>query len=100
GPFVIVPSATLAGLIIESEHRALSSIGDRDAWFGRAEGGTLVLDGVDQIPMSVQSALARVLAEPSWAARRAPEGQPRGVRVVAIAETDLSAKVESGAFLE
>jgi DNA-binding NtrC family response regulator len=99
-PFVVVPWATLADLIVESELRALDGVGDRDAWFRQAEGGTLVLDGIDQAPLSVQAALARVLAEPSSTARRGTDWQPRGVRVVATARTDLSANVKSGAFLE
>ena len=100
GPFVVVPCASLSELIVEAELRALSDAGDRDAWFGQAEGGTLVLAGIDQVPASVQSTLARVLAEPGSAARRGADWQPRGVRVVATAQTDLAVKVASGEFLE
>ncbi len=110
GPFVVVPCAQLAQLIVESELRALASTddrardADRDAWFRQAEGGTLVLDGVDRIAPNAQATLARVLADPVSAPRHgaslAANDQPRGVRVVATAETDLSSRVISGAFLE
>jgi DNA-binding NtrC family response regulator len=100
GPFVTVPCASLAERVVESELRALSGAEDRDAWFRQAEGGTLVLSGIDRIPAGVQATLARALEDPGSSPRREVDRQPRGVRVVATAETDLVSRVASGEFLE
>jgi DNA-binding NtrC family response regulator len=66
-------------------------------YFARAHGGTLVLDEVSELPMSVQSKLLRALQE--------REIQPVGgaiqridVRVIACANRDLTQLVQAGAF--
>ena len=71
-PLVVVPCATLPELMLESELRELSDPGGplrRDAWFRAAAGGTLVLDGVDRLPVSAQASLLRALQEPEYRAR-------------------------------
>ncbi|KAB2959193.1 MAG: sigma-54-dependent Fis family transcriptional regulator, partial [Thermoanaerobaculia bacterium] len=63
----------------------------------RAEGGTLVLDHVEELPLASQPKLLRLLAE----RRYAPLGGADAladVRFVAIAGEDLAARVERGAF--
>jgi DNA-binding NtrC family response regulator len=103
GPFVVVSCAALPELMVESELRELASgraPGRRDAWFQAADGGTLVLDGVDRLPLGAQSTLVRVLGEPGAVARHAADWRPRGVRVVATAAHDLVDRVASGRFLE
>ena len=87
GPFVIVPCDSLFDLMIESELRELGEIRSRacrDEWFRAAEGGTLVLDGLEALPPSAQGSLLRVLDEPTTHARRSREWQPLGVRVVSL----------------
>jgi DNA-binding NtrC family response regulator len=103
GPFVVVPCATLSQVMIESELRALSRGADvrrRDAWFREAEGGTLVLDGVDGLPTSAQTNLIRVLTEPASLAVRDAERLPRGVRVIATAGEGALDRVLSGEWIE
>jgi DNA-binding NtrC family response regulator len=72
----------------------------RDAWFRAAEGGTLVLDGVDGLPIPAQANLLRVFQEPGARASRDHEWESRGVRVVATATRDLAELAASGAFLQ
>ena len=108
----MISGATLADLVLEAELEALSSAADRDAWFRRAEGGTLVLVGIDRIPRNVQATLVRILGDAGLApfaplappsspsSRRQDDGPPRGVRMVATAETDLRTKALAGDFLE
>jgi len=99
GPFVVVACAALPELMMEAELRALSAGGDflqRDAWFREAEGGTIVLDGVDRLPESTQVNLVRVLAEPATLPRRDDKGIPRGVRVVATARENMTQQGHAG----
>jgi DNA-binding NtrC family response regulator len=103
GPFVVVPCATLSQVMIDSELRALSAgadFGRRDAWFREAEGGTLVLDGVDQLPASAQANLIRVLTEPGSLAVRDEKRRPKGVRVVATAGEGAMGRVATGEWIE
>ncbi|GAB4263527.1 MAG: hypothetical protein Kow0092_14530 [Deferrisomatales bacterium] len=58
------------------------------------EGGTLVLEGIDEAPPEVQAVLVGVVEE--WAG--AEEAGERFVRVVSTGERDLLGQVERGAF--
>jgi DNA-binding NtrC family response regulator len=102
GPFAVVPCATLPDLMLELEMSALGkgwSELRRDAWFRVAEGGTLVLDAVDTLPISAQSTLLRVLQEPGVTARRATDWTPQGVRIVSLSTQNLAQLAEEGRFL-
>ena len=88
GPFVVVACSSLPSMMVEAELHALAagaSAAERDAWFRSADGGTIVLDGVDALPHSAQASLIRVLTEPDSLARRDEKRRPRGVRIVATA---------------
>jgi two-component system response regulator AtoC len=72
----------------------------RRGFFGRADGGTLVLDEIGELPLSVQAKLLRVLQD--------GEIQPVGtgavekvdVRVIASTNRDLEAEARAGRFRE
>ncbi len=66
----------------------------------RTDGGTLLLDEVDQAPPSVQLRLLRLLQERQF--ERVGGGRPRraDVRVVAAADGELAAAVRAGRFRE
>ncbi len=103
GPFVIVPCSSLPDLMLETELRELSQPAratSRDDWFRRAMGGTLVLDGIDTLPVSAQSSLLRVIQEPGTQARRNGEWKPDGVRIVAIARKSIAKMAHGDSFLE
>jgi DNA-binding NtrC family response regulator len=95
GPFVIVPCAILPSLLFDSDRLELQGLGSRrHGWFHGAEGGTLVLDGVDELPIGAQGALVRVLeSEPS--ARRGPDWRPLGVRLVSLASGEIADRLPS-----
>jgi DNA-binding NtrC family response regulator len=102
-PFVEVQVAALSPTLVEAElfgHEEGAFTGAAKARLGRfqrANGGTLVLDGVESLPPELQVKLLRVLQE------RVVEplgGMPvrLDVRVVATTSRDLMQLVETGEF--
>ncbi|WP_051305891.1 sigma-54-dependent transcriptional regulator [Desulfogranum mediterraneum] len=73
---------------------------DKKGLFLEAEGSTILLDEIADIPVSVQTKLLRVLQEKEIQ----PLGQNKtikvNVRVVASTNQDLEAKIEAGEFRE
>jgi DNA-binding NtrC family response regulator len=101
-PLVVVPCASLAAVILDCELRALASgaiSSRRDSWFREAEGGTLVLDGVEKLPGNARTSLIRVLTEP-LAPPRNEAMRPRGVRVIATASEEGALRVRTGECAE
>jgi DNA-binding NtrC family response regulator len=91
GPFLVIPCASLPSILLESERLELGeAVGARrHPWLRSAEGGTLVLDSVEDLPLDAQGALVRVL-ESAPAARRRRDWQPLGVRLVSLTRAKLS----------
>jgi two-component system response regulator AtoC len=73
---------------------------DKKGLFEEADGATLFLDEVGELPLSLQVKLLRVLQEGTF--RRLGETQDRkcDVRVIAATLRDLQADVKSGRFRE
>ena len=73
---------------------------DKDGFFLEADGSTLLLDEIADIPVSIQTKLLRVLQEKEIQ----PLGQTRtikvDVRVLASTNQNLEAKIERGEFRE
>jgi DNA-binding NtrC family response regulator len=90
-PLVVVPCALMP---------QLDSRDSWERWFEAAEGGTLVLDGIDSLPTIAQSYLLRVLGEPAFRASRDREWRPHGVRLVSVARMHPRELVAAGVFLE
>ncbi len=93
GPFVVADG------ILVPEMLAADADGG-DMLFRSAAGGTLVLDGVEQLPRATQSRLLRIISEPHTLARRGPRSEPLGVRLVTLARERLATHVEAGRLLE
>jgi DNA-binding NtrC family response regulator len=72
----------------------------RPGYFAQADGGTLILDEVGELPLAIQAKLLRALQE----GEIQPVGSGRiekvDVRVVASTNRDLAADVKSGTFRE
>jgi DNA-binding NtrC family response regulator len=106
GPFVAVSCAGLPDSLIESElfgHARGSFTGavqHRVGRFEAADGGTLLLDEIGDIPPHVQVKLLRVLQE--RAVERLGENRPRrfDARILAATHVDLKAAVREGRFRE
>lgn len=102
-PLVELDPAAIPSSLLESElfgFRAGAFTGADRSQAGRvarAEGGTLVLDHVEELPLASQPKLLRLLAEHRYAPLGGAETQAN-VRFVAIGAHDLPARVERGVF--
>jgi two-component system C4-dicarboxylate transport response regulator DctD len=100
---VEVDPGALPPSLIESElfgHRAGAFTGAERAYAGRvarAEGGTLLLDHVEELPLAAQPKLLRLLSERRYAPLGGAE-VAADVRFLAIGVEDLRGRVERGAF--
>jgi len=106
GPFVAVHCAALAETLLESElfgHERGSFTGAVRRKLGRfelADMGTLFLDEVGEIPMSVQTKLLRAIQEKEIQRVGSEETLGIDVRVVSATHRDLKAEVARGSFRE
>ncbi|HEX7663943.1 MAG TPA: sigma-54-dependent Fis family transcriptional regulator, partial [Polyangiaceae bacterium] len=73
---------------------------DRKGLFREADGGTLLLDEVGELPAKMQAALLRVLQEKCVRPVGGAKEEPVDVRVVAATNRDLQKMVEEGTFRE
>ncbi len=104
GPFITVNCAAVPSELIESElfgHERGAFTGAskaRSGKFERADGGTLLLDEVGDMPHPMQAKLLRVLEESEF--ERVGGGRPIkvDVRVLAASNKDLESEVGAGTF--
>lgn len=103
GPLVEVDPSALPSTLLESElfgHRAGAFTGAETTEQGRvarAEGGTLVLDQIEGLPLASQPKLLQLLAERRYAPLGGRERRA-DVRFIAIAADTLPQRVEDGVF--
>jgi len=106
GPFIKVSCAALNKEILESElfgHEKGSFTGaikTRRGRFELADGGTIFLDDVDDIPLEMQVKLLRVLQEREFERVGGEETIPVNVRVICATKKDLKKLVQEGGFRE
>ena len=72
----------------------------RAGYFRQANGGTLVLDEIGELPLAVQGKLLRALQEQEVQPVGAQRVEKVDVRVVACTHRDLRAEVQAGRFRE
>jgi DNA-binding NtrC family response regulator len=105
-PFVAVSCALFSDTLIESElfgHERgafTGAISARPGRFERAEGGTLFLDDIDDVPLSMQVKLLRALQNRTIERLGGLRPVPIDVRIVAGTKRDLRELVQAGAFRE
>ena len=74
------------------------AVRDRAGRFELANGGTLMLDEVGEIPLELQSKLLRVLQEGTYERVGEEKTREADVRLIAATNRDLKAEVEAGRF--
>ncbi|WP_268602195.1 sigma 54-interacting transcriptional regulator, partial [Escherichia coli] len=74
------------------------AVGTHQGWFEAAEGGTLLLDEIGELNLSLQVKLLRVLQERQVMPVGGSEPVPVNVRIMAATHRDLAAMVAAGAF--
>jgi two-component system response regulator HydG len=106
GPYIPVHCASLPENLLESElfgYAKGAFTGATAAKIGRfeaAEGGTLLLDEIGEIPLGTQVKLLRVLQEKEVVRLGENHARPVNVRVIAATHRNLAAMVERGSFRE
>ena len=104
GPFVALNAGGLPRELIESElfgHEKgafTGAVGLRRGVFEQADGGTLLLDEIGELPLDLQARLLRVLE--TWQIRRvgSEQGIEVKVRVICATHRNLAQMVQEGAF--
>jgi formate hydrogenlyase transcriptional activator len=103
-PFISVNCAAVPSSLIMSElfgHEKGAFTGAVQRRLGRfelAEGGTIFLDEVGDLPMETQIALLRVLQEREFERVGGTEVLPADVRVISATNRDLQTAIADGAF--
>ena len=106
GPFVAINCAGIPGELIESELFGHEAGAFTDAKkkhagiFRQASGGTLLLDEIGEMPLSLQAKLLRVLQEGSVRAIGASGEEAVDVRVIGATHRNVEDLVSSGQFRE
>ena len=104
GPFLAINCAALSASLLESElfgHEKGAFTGAdklRKGRFELADGGTLLLDEISEIPPELQAKLLRVLQERTFERVGSSRTLTVDVRVIATTNRNLATEVDAGRF--
>ncbi|MDN3520332.1 sigma-54-dependent transcriptional regulator [Halomonas ramblicola] len=96
-----VPESTIESELFGHEKGAFTgAVERRIGKFEHADGGTVFLDEIESMPLSLQVKLLRVLQERSVERLGSNLAVPLDIRVIAATKQDLKAAAEAGRFRE
>lgn len=104
GPFVVVSCGAFSEALVDAElfgHENgafAGAFGTQIGWFEAAHGGTIFLDEINDLPLTVQNKLLRVLQEHEIVRLGGRKPIPIDVRIVAAATADLDEMVQQKRF--
>ena len=106
GPYIAVncgaiPEGTIDSELFGHEKGAFTgATGSRKGYFEEADGGTIFLDEVGELPLATQVRLLRVLETGEFIRVGSSKAQKTNVRVVAATNVDILDSVQKGKFRE
>lgn len=105
-PFVAINCAAIPETLLESELFGFEkgaftgAIRDSKGLFARAHQGTIFLDEIGDMPLSIQAKLLRVLQEQQFYPVGGEKPIKVDVRIIVATNKDLEAEVKNGSFRE
>ncbi|MDZ7695771.1 MAG: sigma-54 dependent transcriptional regulator [Deltaproteobacteria bacterium] len=105
-PFVVINCAGIPENLIESElfgykkGAFTGALGDKEGLFDVADGGTVFLDEVGELPPIIQVKLLRVIQEKTFTSVGGTESKTVDVRLILATNKNLEAEVVGGNFRE
>lgn len=106
GPYIAVncgaiPEGTIDSELFGHEKGAFTgAISDRKGYFAEADGGTIFLDEVGELPLSTQARLLRVLESGEYIKVGSSKVQKTDVRIVAATNVNFTEALAEGRFRE
>ena len=96
-----IPEGTIDSELFGHEKGAFTgAVGSRKGYFEEADGGTIFLDEVAELPLTTQARLLRVLETGEYIRVGSSTVQRTNIRVVAATNVDMLKAVEEGRFRE
>ncbi|WP_390631185.1 sigma-54-dependent transcriptional regulator [Roseiconus lacunae] len=105
-PYIVTAPVALNPELIESElfghvkGAFTGAIADREGLFEQADGGTILLDEIGDLPMRIQVKLLRVLESGEFSRVGEVRSRVANVRVIAATNRDLVKAIAKGEFRE
>jgi PAS domain S-box-containing protein len=106
GPFIAVNSAGLSESLLASQlfgHRKgafTGAVADQEGFFEAAHGGTIFLDEIGDLPLTMQASLLRVIQEKEITRLGETRSRKVDVRIIAATHKELAREVREGRFRE
>ncbi len=96
-----IPEGTIDSELFGHEKGAFTgALSDRKGYFQEADGGTIFLDEIGELPLSTQVRLLRVLESGEFIKVGSSKVIKTNVRVIAATNVDLLSAIEEGKFRE
>ncbi|MBR1542531.1 MAG: sigma 54-interacting transcriptional regulator [Bacteroidaceae bacterium] len=96
-----IPEGTIDSELFGHEKGAFTgAISDRNGYFSEADGGTIFLDEVGELPLATQARLLRVLENGEYIRVGSSKVEKTNVRIVAATNVNLDRAIADGRFRE